>query len=148
MQLEWQSQAETYSRTIDVLQDKLDASRTQLKQQDSLVEQLQSDLQMSVGEIQFWKEQRTQEAAKLKQVSFSQHCVYSRHTHMYVRMYACMHTQVCVELEELKGEKETLESGRESLREELMSVQRELGKAETAARTSALLEQELKRLIH
>ena len=69
LQLEWQAQAEMYSQTIGVLQDKLESSRTQLKQQDSIVEQLQADLQMSVGEIQFWKEQQAQESVKFKQVT-------------------------------------------------------------------------------
>ena len=57
-----------YTHTISVLQDKLGACRTQLKQQDGMVEQLQADLQMSVGEIQFWKEQQVQEAGKFKKV--------------------------------------------------------------------------------
>ena len=68
MQLEWQKQVESSSQTISVLQDRLEASRTQLQQQDSIVEQLQADLQVSVGEIQFWKEQQVQEADKFKQV--------------------------------------------------------------------------------
>ena len=66
--MEWQTQADTYSHTISVLQDKLDACRTQLRQQDGMVEQLQADLQMSLGEIQFWKEQQSQEAGKFQQV--------------------------------------------------------------------------------
>ena len=68
LQLEWQSQAEASSQTVAVLQDRLKSNRTQLQQQDSIVEQLQADLQVSVGEIQFWKDQRTQDAEKLKRV--------------------------------------------------------------------------------
>ena len=68
VQLEWQRQAESSSQTISVLQDRLEATRTQLQEQDGIVEQVQADLQVSVGEIQFWKEQQTQEADKFKQV--------------------------------------------------------------------------------
>lgn len=53
---------------ISVLQDRLESTRTKLQQQDSMVEQLQADLQLSVGEIQYWKDQRVQEADKLQQV--------------------------------------------------------------------------------
>lgn len=66
--MEWQSQAEAASQTIGVLQDRLDATRTQLQQQDSMMEQLQADLQVSVGEIQFWKEQQVQAEEKFQQV--------------------------------------------------------------------------------
>jgi chromosome segregation ATPase len=66
--LEWQRQAESSSQTISVLQDRLEATRTQLQEQDGIVEQVQADLQVSVGEIQFWKEQQTQEADKFKQL--------------------------------------------------------------------------------
>ena len=99
LQLEWQSQAETASQTIAVLQDRLDASRTQLKQQDSIAEQLQADLQVSVGEIQFWKEQRTQETDKFKQVLYKVLCVFC--TWPFAQLY--------VEFEELQRQNESLE---------------------------------------
>jgi chromosome segregation ATPase len=119
--LEWQAQAEVYTHTISVLQDKLGACRTQLKQQDGMVEQLQADLQMSVGEIQFWKEQQVQEAGKFK--------------------------KLCVEFEELQTNNERLESSQASLREELMSARRELGRTEAAAKASAAKEGGLKSTI-
>ena len=53
---------------MTVLQDRLDAIKKELQQQDTVIEQLQSDLQISVGEIQFWKEQNTREADKLQKV--------------------------------------------------------------------------------
>lgn len=67
-QAEWQTQAESTFQMISVLQDRLESTRTKLQQQDSMVEQLQADLQLSVGEIQYWKDQRVQEADKLQQV--------------------------------------------------------------------------------
>ena len=68
LQGEWQTEAESTFQVIAVLQDRLESVRAQLLQEQSTVEQLQVDLQSSVGEIQHWKEQRRQEADKLQQV--------------------------------------------------------------------------------
>ena len=55
--------------------------------------------------------------------------------------------QLCVEFEELQTKNERLESSQASLREELMSARRELGRTEAAAKASAAEEKELKRSI-
>jgi hypothetical protein len=53
---------------VSVLQERLESTRSQLYDQDKLVEQLTSDLQVAAEELQHWKEQRTQDLGKLEQV--------------------------------------------------------------------------------
>ena len=56
---------------MSVLQERLESTRSQLYDQDKLVEQLRSDLQVAAEELQYWKEQRTQDMEKLEQVEFT-----------------------------------------------------------------------------
>ena len=56
---------------VSVLQERLESTRSQLYDQDKLVEQLRSDLQVAAEEMQYWKEQRTQDMEKLEQVEFT-----------------------------------------------------------------------------
>ena len=53
---------------MSVLQERLESTRSQLYDQDKLVGQLRSDLQVAAEELQYWKEQRTQDMEKLDQV--------------------------------------------------------------------------------
>lgn len=68
LQLDWQGRLEASERMVSVLQERLESTRTQLYDQDQLVEQLRSDLQVTVEELQYWKEQRSQDLEKLEQV--------------------------------------------------------------------------------
>ena len=56
---------------VSVLQERLESTRSQLYDQDKLVEQLRSDLQVAAEELQYWKEQRTQDLEKLEQVELN-----------------------------------------------------------------------------
>ena len=68
LQLDWQGRLEASERMVSVLQERLESTRTQLYDQDQLVEQLRSDLQVTAEELQYWKEQRSQDLEKLEQV--------------------------------------------------------------------------------
>lgn len=68
LQLDWQGRLEASERMVSVLQERLESTRSQLYDQDKLVEQLRSDLQVAAEELQYWKEQRTQDLEKLEQV--------------------------------------------------------------------------------
>ena len=75
--MDWQGRLEASERMVSVLQERLESTRSQLYDQDKLVEQLRSDLQVAAEELQYWKEQRTQDLEKLEQVelifNFSYH---------------------------------------------------------------------------
>ena len=66
--MDWQGRLEASERMVSVLQERLESTRSQLYDQDKLVEQLRSDLQVAAEELQYWKEQRTQDLEKLEQV--------------------------------------------------------------------------------
>lgn len=68
IQLDWQGRLEASERMVSVLQERLESTRSQLYDQDKLVEQLRSDLQVAAEELRYWKEQRTQDLEKLEQV--------------------------------------------------------------------------------
>ena len=54
---------------VSVLQERLESTRSQLHDQDKLMGQLRSDLQVAAEELQYWKEQRTQDIEKIDQVN-------------------------------------------------------------------------------
>ena len=56
-------------RVSSVLQESLEGARAQLRQRDSLVGQLQADLQATGEELHFLKEQRMQDMERMDQVS-------------------------------------------------------------------------------
>ena len=68
LQLDWQGRLEASERMVSVLQERLESTRSQLYDQDQLVEQLRADLQVTAEELQYWKEQRSQDLEKLEQV--------------------------------------------------------------------------------
>ena len=68
LQLDWQGRLEASERMVSVLQERLENTRSQLYDQDQLVEQLRADLQVTAEELQYWKEQRSQDLEKLEQV--------------------------------------------------------------------------------
>ena len=68
-QLDWKERLEASERMVSVLQERLETTRSQLYDQDKLVGQLRSDLQVDAEELHYWKEQRGQDMEKLEQVS-------------------------------------------------------------------------------
>ena len=55
-------------RVSSVLQESLEGARAQLRQRDSLVGELQADLQATSEELHFLKEQRMQDMERMDQV--------------------------------------------------------------------------------
>ena len=53
---------------MSVLHERLESTRSQLYDQDKLVEGLRSDLQLTSEELHYWKDQRTQDLEKFKRV--------------------------------------------------------------------------------
>ena len=68
VQLDWKETVEASERMVLVLQGRLESTRSQLYDQDKLVGQLRSDLQVAAEELHYWKEQRTQDIEKIEQV--------------------------------------------------------------------------------
>ena len=71
------------------------------------MEQLQADLQMSVGEIQFWKEQQMQEAEKFKQV-YMYVCM-TVYKLQIMTILVMQFTQLCRDFEELQKNNKSLQ---------------------------------------
>lgn len=68
LQLDWKERLEASERMVSVLHERLESTRSQLYDQDKLVGQLRSDLQVAAEELQYWKEQRSQDMEKIEQV--------------------------------------------------------------------------------
>ena len=83
-QLDWKERLESSERMVSVLQERLEATRSQLYDQDKLVSQLRSDLQVDAEELTYWKEQRGQDMEKLEQVSVGEKWSLTRCKHMYM----------------------------------------------------------------
>ena len=68
VQVDCKERLEASERMVSVLQERLEVTRSQLYDQDKLLGQLRSDLQVAAEELRYWKEQRSQDIEKIEQV--------------------------------------------------------------------------------